>query len=623
MKQITTILTLVVLLIFGQNAFGQAPTPLYAGDRSSNQFRTIDTTTWSVVSTVTATSGAGSVFGIYGISMHPVTEEIYVLYENSAQYNRRLGTINPMTGVISDIGIMGSGGFNDIDFAADGTLYASENSWDGTYQIETINPVTAAATFYYDPPAGSWGQNMCYDPFGDRLIRADRSQVSRVTVGVPVETYIGSGGETQALVMVNSNTAMIMRYGTRYALNITTGTQTFMGSIGFTCHALGFGQVPCDDLDITVTTTELCEGDDVTLTATSLTGGIISWDGGVVNGVPFAPGVPGEYTYNVTSDSEEDCEADPVVINVIGLPTVIAGAGDMIFCEDESITLSTGGDADLYVWNDGDPLDLSPGIGTYTFDLTGYYTEGGCLGENYDEVTVEVVALPTITATASDTPICLNNEVTFNGGGGVEYDWDNGVVNGVPYTPASTGIVTYSVYGTDANGCSNMASVDVEVVEPVSVSGVVSEEIAGDDGSIDITVAGGAPAYSFDWDNDGTGDFDDTEDLTGLAPGFYTVVVQSDAGCGASLLFEVGTQLSVDEFGNALINVYPNPTQDNVNIELAGAFTFEIVSINGEVIMNGSANDKKVVSLKELADGIYFVNVKSEKTATTVKVVKK
>ncbi len=622
MKKITTFLSLVVLVLFGQNAFGQAPTPLYAGDRSSNQFRTIDTTTWSVVSTVTATSVAGYVYGIYGISMHPVSEEIYVLYENSSPYNRRLGTIDPMTGVISDIGITGA--HNDIDFAADGTLYASENSWDGTYQIETINPVTAAASFYYDPPSGGWGQNLCYDPFGDRLIRADRSQVSRVTVGVPVETYIGSGSETQALVMVNSNTAMITRYGSRYSLNITTGTQTYMGSMGFTCHALGFGKEPCEDLDITVTTTELCEGDEVTLTAVSATGGTISWDGGVVNGVPFAPGVPGEYDYNVTSDSEGDCPADgPVTITVIGLPTVIAGAGDLIFCEDQSITLSAGGDADLYVWNDGAPLDLTPGVGTYTFDLTGYYTEGGCLGENNDEVTVEVVSLPTITATASDTPICLNNEVTFNGGGGVEYEWDNGVMDGVPYTPGSLGTVTYTVYGTDDNGCSNMASVDVEVVPAVSITAVATDEIVGGDATLDITVSGGAPAYTFDWDNDGTGDFDDTEDLTGLTAGEYTVVVQSEAGCSTTATYRIDSQLGVTELDGASIVVYPNPTQDNITILSAGNFKYEVVAINGEVLFNGSAVDTKNISLLEFADGVYFVNVTTESTTSTIKVVKK
>lgn len=377
----------------------------------------------------------------------------------------------------------------------------------------------------------------------------------------------------------------------------------------------------CTDVDIDVSATELCEGEAFTLDATAI--GAISWTGGITDGVPFIPGAPGTYTYTLTTDSEEDCDADPVVIEVIGLPTVIAGAGDLIFCEDESITLSTGGDADLYVWEDGDPLNLTPGIGTYTYSLTGYYTEGGCLGENTDEVTVEVVGLPTITASVSQSPICINNEVTFNGGGGTEYDWDNGVVDGDNFTPGSTGIMTYTVYGTDENGCSNSASVDLEVVDLVSLSGVVTEEIAGDDGAIDITVTGGAPAYSFDWNNDETGDFDDTEDLTGLAPGFYTVVVQSDAGCGSSHTFQVGTQVGVDEIGNSLISVYPNPTQDNLNIELVGAFSFEIVSVSGEIILSGSANDKKIVSLREFADGVYFVNVKSADASTTLKVIKK
>lgn len=51
------------------------------------------------------------------------------------------------------------------------------------------------------------------------------------------------------------------------------------------------------------------------------------------------------------------------------------------------------------------------------------------------------------------------------------------------------------------------------------------------DGAIDITPSGGTAPYTFDWDNDGTGDFDDPEDLTGLAPGTYTVIVKEAGGC--------------------------------------------------------------------------------------------
>jgi len=43
---------------------------------------------------------------------------------------------------------------------------------------------------------------------------------------------------------------------------------------------------------------------------------------------------------------------------------------------------------------------------------------------------------------------------------------------------------------------------------------------------------------------------------------------------------------------NDLIRVYPNPTPDDLNIEIACAFSYEITSINGETIFNGTANKK-------------------------------
>ena len=636
MKKIPTILVMLVLVIFGQDCFGQAPpTPLYAGRKSGSQLYTIDTTGggFSVTGSISMTSAYGPIYDVHGLALHPVSEELYVLYESfEGSANRRLGTVDPLTVVITDIG--GTGYRHaDIEFGPDGRLYATSTSWypGSGYQLREISPVTGTSSFLMNYASSSSESGIMYNPFSDELIKISNSSLSTINISGPVpsemmEGYSGSHPyRASACVVYSPTKAIIANNSSIYSFNPVTNNFAYMASPGgIWFHAFAFGKQPCEDLDITVTTTELCEGDDVTLTAVSATGGTISWDGGVVNGVPFAPGVPGEYNYNVTSDSEGDCPAeDPVTINVIGLPTVIAGAGDLIFCEDESITLSAGGDADLYVWNDGAPLDLTPGLGTYTFDLTGYYTEGGCLGENTDEVTVEVVALPTITASVSQSPICINNEVTFNGGGATEYDWDNGVVDGENYTPGSTGIMTYTVYGTDENGCSNSASVDLEVVDLVSLSGVVTEEIAGDDGSIDITITGGAPAYTFDWDNDGTGDFDDTEDLTGLASGFYTVVVQSEAGCGASLLFHVDSQLSIDELGNTGMNVYPNPTQDNLNIELAGYFSFEIVTVSGEIVLSGNANDKKIISMREFADGVYLVNVKSADASTTLKVIKK
>ena len=631
MKKLSTFLLLLLVGVGFNTAFGQDPTPLYAGQKDNapgNILTAFDTTDWSVISTVTMTSDFGSVEALHGITLDPITEEMYVLYESNGgtSWYRRLGTIDVLTGSITDIGQVGTGLYNDIDFTDDGTLYAMGSDWSGgPHDIAEVDPATASATTVYDPPSGSWGTSMCYDPFDDRLIRADRGGIYFIDPVAGTSSLLGgSGGETQGMAVLTDNTMVISHSSSRYIVDLTTGAQTYSGSWGFSCNALGFGAQPCEDLIVTASGEGGCVGDEYTLTAESLTGGEITWTGGIEDGVPFDPGSPGTYTYTPISDSEGDCPVDgPVTIEVVGLPTVLAGAGDLIFCEDESITLSAAGDANLYVWNDGEDLDLMPGVGTYTFDLTGYFTEGFCLGENTDEVTVEVVALPTITASASDDLICINMEVTLTGGGGEMYWWDNGVVDGEAYFPATIGTTTYTVIGTDENGCSNEASVDVEVVDMIVIDGVTTIETVGDDGEIAITVSGGAPAYTFDWDNDGTGDWDDDEDLTGLSAGDYTVLVKGTAGCESERTFTVKGQVGIDDLTADNVAVYPNPTTEFVNIEFTGTFQYELVAINGDILVAGSATDKEVLDLKEFADGVYFVNIKNEAATTTVKVVKK
>ena len=74
---------------------------------------------------------------------------------------------------------------------------------------------------------------------------------------------------------------------------------------------------------------------------------------------------------------------------------------------------------------------------------------------------------------------------------------------------------------------------------------------------------------------------------------------------------------------NLELSVYPNPTTDFVNIQLQGNFNYQLVAINGDILVAGNATDNEVISLKEFADGVYFVNVKNETATTTIKVVKK
>ena len=72
--------------------------------------------------------------------------------------------------------------------------------------------------------------------------------------------------------------------------------------------------------------------------------------------------------------------------------------------------------------------------------------------------------LPIITANASDDFICDGDSTVLWGSGaglGAIYTWDNGVIDSVGFVPFPTN--TYTVIGTDVNGCKDTADIVVTV----------------------------------------------------------------------------------------------------------------------------------------------------------------
>jgi hypothetical protein len=225
-----------------------------------------------------------------------------------------------------------------------------------------------------------------------------------------------------------------------------------------------------------------------------------------------------------------------------------------------------------------------------------------------------------ISVTVSDYEICLGESVNLFGDGFGDISWDGGISNGIDFTPLSTGIFTYNATSDEDVDCP--VSVSIEVFDPISISSSTTDELFGTDGTINITVSGGNPSYSFDWDNDGTGDFDDSEDLTGVSGGTYTIVVNDEAGCTASEDIFVDSQLGIVSTEKQPFTVYPNPTADQVLISTEGNFTYQLVTINGQIIVTGTGFNQTTISLAELADGVYFVTVTANKATNKVKVIK-
>ena len=245
----------------------------------------------------------------------------------------------------------------------------------------------------------------------------------------------------------------------------------------------------------------------------------------------------------------------------------------------------------------------------------------GCIGTT-DSLFIVENELPIVEAFVSADSICFDEEVTFTSTGAETYLWDvAGVTNDEPYTPVSSGEIVYTVLGTDVNGCENSDFVSVTMAEELVLTIVTTDEIFGTDGSIDLTIAGGFGAYLIDWDNDGLGDFDDEEDLSDLTGGTYIVSVEDGFGCAVSETVVVNSQAGLSELNSSTMAVYPNPANDFIFIETTGNFTYQLTSVNGQILISGVAFEKERVDLSGLAAGIYLIQMNNENNQTqTVKV---
>ncbi len=380
-------------------------------------------------------------------------------------------------------------------------------------------------------------------------------------------------------------------------------------------------EVNCAGIVIDVTEYSACVGENITVTGTSLTGGTVTWDMGVINGVPF-PITPGELTLTGTSTSPEDCAVEITLFGICcSTPDVGATADPANVCLGDGYVISGSGDVFVeFLWGAGlenGETVVQETAGTYVHTVVGL-SDDGC--SDTSTVTVVVSPLPTVHA-GMDFTVCEGTDITLTGEGAETYVWSPAIVDGVEF-PALVGENTYTVTGTDGNGCSDEDDIIVTGVDiPEISSAIVTDEYFGYDGSIDITVTGGSGSYIFEWSHGPT-----TEDAIALTAGVYTVTIDDitiDKGlCPYEETFILTSFIGVDENTTSTLNAYPNPTTDLVTVVSEGQFNYQILNVVGEIVANGSANGQTTVSMADLANGTYVIKVMAGDDINFVQVVK-
>lgn len=160
-------------------------------------------------------------------------------------------------------------------------------------------------------------------------------------------------------------------------------------------------------------------------------------------------------------------------------------------------------------------------------------------------VTLSQPASLSVTGTFVNPGCNLTNgsiDITVTGTTGpYTYLWSNAATT-EDLTDIGAGNYTVTVTGTD--NCKTIKTFSLTNNGAVGVTGVVTNQLcpASNTGAINISLAGGTPPFTFLWTGGAT-----TEDISGLAPGTYSVQINDAGNCigAASFSVQTASQMSV------------------------------------------------------------------------------
>ena len=333
--------------------------------------------------------------------------------------------------------------------------------------------------------------------------------------------------------------------------------------------------------------------------------------------VPVNPTSTTSYTITGANGSCTDVITRTVTV-LPTAPLLLTTSPLGTICSGNTATLSASGAYTLYNWlpssQTGSIVNVSPSS-TTVFTVTASGSANGCSTNSL--VTVNVSANPVSIVSASNS-ICsepCTGMVSVNTSGGqspYQYSVNIPGCTSLPCTNVCPG--NYQLTTTDALGCIESVSLSVSANSgniQSSNSFTHASCTTCPDGAIQVSVSGGLAPYTYTWLPSGG----NNNLAQNLLPGCYTVTINDANACASktNVCISFGTGFGSQNSLEAGVQIYPNPSNNKVTIELAGTFDLQVYNSLGQLIFYEKNRENKTeLHLSGHAKGIYVIQINSE-----------
>ncbi len=378
------------------------------------------------------------------------------------------------------------------------------------------------------------------------------SQSATLTAG-GASTYTWSTGSNATSIVVSPATT------SSYTLNGTSAA----GCAGTTSISIAVVNTPT--VTAVSSSSAICAGSSATLTANGAT--TYSWSTGATsNSIVVTPAT--NTTYSVNGTVAAGCNNTASVSLVVNTnPAVSISASQSSVCPGQTSTLTASG-ATSYTWNTGSnaaSITSTPVVAT-TYTVTGS-NAAGCRHSATQTISLfPVPAINLLNIGSPSTSVCAGSSATLVASGVSTYTWNNGS-NSPAITISPSGITTYSVSGTDLNGCSAANVITIGISNTPTLSALAGSAGICQGFASTLSVSG---ALTYTWS---TGATSASVSVSPAASTVYSVSGTNGAGCVST------TTLSLMVYASPTVNIgadaeVPSGTSYQFNPTQTGATSY-------------------------------------------------